>query len=244
AIKLMGDGSLGARTAWLSRPYADAPDQRGIECTDAATMRAMVAEAARNGLPCAVHAIGDAAAETVLDAFALEGRGLRQAIVHAQIMLPEQVVRCGQMGLVILAQPIFLKADAPIVRARVGSLADSSYRWKQMLGGGAHVAFGTDCPVEPFDPMAGLYCAMSRRSTPQSEAYLPEEGFTLDEAVYAYTAAGAYAEGEEARKGRIQSGMAADFVVLSRRLCDEAPEALLETTVAKTYLAGQCVHGA
>jgi predicted amidohydrolase YtcJ len=241
SIKLMTDGSLGARTAWLKHPSADAPDTRGIPLHSDEEMAALVAEAAAHGLPCAVHAIGDAAMEQTLNAFAQAGGGLRQAVVHAQISSAAQVARCGAMGVSILAQPIFLRADAPIVQGRVGALQVTSYAWRSMRSGGARVAFGTDCPVEPFDPLPGLYYAVTRRALPGGAVYLPDEAFTLDEALYAYTAAGAYAGGEEAYKGCIAPGMLADFVVLSEKLTEAEPERLLHARVCATFVGGDCV---
>lgn len=242
-IKLMADGSLGARTAYMAAPYADAPDTRGIAMYAQADLDAFVRIATENGIPTAIHAIGDGAMEQVLDAFEAGGGGLRHAVVHAQISTAEQVARCGAMGALILAQPVFLDADVPIVRARVGdALADTSYRWRTMLSLGARVAFGTDCPVEGFDPMRGLYCAMTRKRLEGGAAYLPDEAFTLDEALYAYTAAGAYASGEKGEKGMIRPGMLADFVVLDGCVEDGEPDALLNMAVWRTYVGGACVY--
>lgn len=242
-IKLLTDGSLGARTAWMQNPYADAPDTKGIALYSDADLHALVREASRHRVPAAIHAIGDAAMQQTLDAFEAEGQGLRHAVVHAQICDASQAIRCGRLGLSILAQPIFLDADAPIVRSRVGdSLADTSYRWRTMLGAGAHVAFSTDCPVEPFDPMPNLYAAVTRHGVGSDTAYLPDEAFTLDEALYAYTAAGAYVSGDEVWKGCIWPGMAADFAILDGRLADGEPERLLHTKVAHTFIEGECVY--
>lgn len=242
-VKLLLDGSLGARTAWLGRPYADAPGTKGIAIYDDETLAGLVNCATAHGMPVAVHVIGDAAMQQALDAVGAHGRGLRNALVHAQISTAEQVVRCGQVGMVIMAQPIFLEADAPLVKVRVGEdLAQTSYRWRTMLGAGAHVAFGTDCPVEPYDTMRNLYCAITRHGVAQQVPYLPEEAFSLEEALYAYTVAGAYASGEETEKGCIQPGMVADFVVLDRRLEENEPAALLETKVVATYIGGEEVY--
>lgn len=243
--KLYVDGSLGARTAHLSRPYADAPETSGVVLHDDETLQALVGEATRHGLPVAIHAIGDAAMERALNAFEKEGRGLRNAVVHAQLTTRAQVIRCGQMGLTILAQPIFLDADAPIVQSRAGgALAETSYRWRSMLAAGAHVAFSTDAPVEPFDPMPNLYCAMTRRTLGGVAPYLPEEAFTLSEALYAYTAAGAYASGEEREKGRIAPGMLADFVLLDTKLSEKEPASIREAGVKATFVGGKCVYEA
>lgn len=244
-MKILADGSLGARTAWLRAPYADAPDTRGIGLYTDAAMDEMVRLSVAHGMPVAIHAIGDAAMEQALGAISRHGGGLRHAIVHAQIMDMAQALRCGQLGLSILAQPIFLEADAPIVRARVGdALAASSYRWRTMAGGGAHLALSTDCPVEPFDVMPNLYCAITRMGPKQQEPYLPAEGLPLAEALYAYTAAGAYVSGEEGDKGRIAAGQHADFVVLDKRLDPDNPAGLLDTRVAQTYIGGALVYSA
>ncbi len=242
-MKVLADGSLGARTAAMRLPYADAPDTCGIALYTNEALAGVVREAAAHGMPTAIHAIGDAAMQQALDVFAREGKGLRNAIVHAQIADAAQVECCGALGLLLLVQPIFLDADAPIVRARVGVLADTSYRWRSALGLGARVAFSTDCPVEPFDPFANLFCAVTRRGLRGGEPYLPDEAFTLDEALYAYTAAGAYASGEEGEKGRVWPGMLADYLVLKDRLDGKAPASLLEAGVRACYVGGERVYG-
>lgn len=241
--KLLTDGSLGARTAWLSREYTDAPGVRGIAMYEDGALAAQVALAAAHGLPSAIHAIGDEALRQTLDALAAAPCP-RHAVVHAQMMSAQQAIRCGQMGLMILAQPIFLDADAPIVRARTGSLADTSYRWRTMGGAGAHIAFGTDCPVEPYDPLPGLYCAVARRTLRGGEPYLPEEGFALAEALYAYTAAGAAASGEAGEKGQLVPGQLADVIILSGAMRAEAPESWRQLAVRTTFVGGVPVYGA
>lgn len=242
-IKLLADGSLGARTALLRKPYADAPGILGMATFTQEELFALVREAAAHGMPTAIHAIGDGAMETALCSFEKEGGALRNAVVHAQITDGAQIRRCGALGLTIMAQPIFLDADTPIVRQRVGdTLAQTSYSWRAMLGAGARVALSTDSPVEPFAVMPNLYCAVTRRGLRGGEPYLPHEALTLDEALYAYTAAGAFAMGEEAQKGRIAPGMLADFALLTKRLDDQTPEILLDTGVARTYIGGECVY--
>jgi len=241
-IKLFADGSLGARTAALDRAYADAPESRGIALYSQEALDELVRIAASHQVPVAVHAIGDAAMRQALEAIEKEGGGLPHAVVHAQITTAEQVARCGRLGVTIMAQPIFLDADAPIVRARVGDgLAETSYRWRSMLGAGARVAFSTDCPVEPFDPFPNLFCAMTRQCLSGGEPYLPEEAFTLEESLYAYTAAGAAASGEDRIKGVLYPGMLADFIILTTRLNGEEPASILEAGVKETYIGGERV---
>jgi predicted amidohydrolase YtcJ len=184
-----------------------------------------------------VHVIGDAAFEQALNAMLSVGRGLNHALVHAQITNYEQIARTGAAGLSVLAQPVFLRTDIPIVRARVGARADSSYRWKSFQKAGALVAFGTDSPVEPFDPLLNIYCAIQRKGPlmDDSQIYLPDEAFTLDEAIYAYTAAGAEVSGDQDIKGKIVHGMLADFVIIG------GGEQPIGAKICGTYVGGDCV---
>jgi predicted amidohydrolase YtcJ len=243
--KLFADGSLGARTAWLHQPYTDAPNDSGIAVMDIGDMNARVELAAKYGVPSAIHVIGDAAFSQALCTLGGTWYGsshaLNHALVHAQITNWDQIREAGSRGLNILAQPVFLRTDAPIVRDRVGDRADSSYRWRTMLGAGATVAFSTDSPVEPFDPMLNMYCAITRHGPDSTEPYLPDEAFTLDEALYAYTAAGARVSGESGLKGRIAHGQLADFVILDGKLNPNDPRALLTTGVRETFISGKSV---
>ena len=116
-----------------------------------------------------------------------------------------------------------------------------SYAWGDMERLGLHMAFGTDCPVECFHPLEGVYCAVTRRDFTGNGPFLPEQALTPYQALYAYTAGGAYASGEERIKGRIRSGLLADFLLVDRNLLTCPPEELLSARVLRTYVGGACV---
>ena len=123
-------------------------------------------------------------------------------------------------------------------------LADTSYSWKTLLNRGATVSNGTDCPVELPFALGGIQCAVTRRTLKGGEAYLPQEAFSVKEALDSYTSAGAYSSFEASIKGKIERGMLADFVVLSENPFEISPDKISEITVCETYVGGRKVFGA
>ena len=246
-VKLLGDGSLGSRTARLSRPYADAPGEQGLLLYTDDQMAAMVDCAHENGMQLAIHAIGDACLDQVLNV--IEGAlrahpraDHRHGIVHCQISRPEQLRRIRQLGLHVYAQSIFLDYDNHIVAPRVGAaLAGSSYRWRTLADMGVSVSNGSDCPVELPDVMAGIECAVTRTSLDGTGPYLPEEAFTVQQALDSFTRRGAEASFEEDRKGQIAPGFLADFTLLSGNPFEAEPHRLHEIAVEACFLGGKPV---
>ena len=249
-LKLLGDGALGARTAYLSRPYADAPHTRGLSVFTAEEFDALIGCAHKNGMQVAVHCIGDACLDLVLNSIetALKEhprQDHRHGIVHCQITRPDQLERMAKLNLHIYAQSIFLDYDTHIVRQRAGDdLAASSYSWKTLKNKGLTVSNGSDCPVEEPNVMAGIQCAVTRRDLQGRGEYLPKEAFTLQEALDSFTGAGARASFEEEKKGRIQPGFPADFVVLGADPFAAEPGNLQHIPVLQTFLQGRQVYPA
>ena len=249
-LKMLGDGALGAHTAFLSIPYADAPETCGIPVFTQETFDEMISFANKNNMQCAIHAIGDGCLDRVLSAIekALAEKpreNHRHGIVHCQITRPDQLEKIAKLKLHVYAQSIFLDYDIQIVESRVGKkLADTSYSWKTLLDRGATVSNGTDCPVELPFALGGIQCAVTRRTLKGGEAYLPQEAFSVKEALDSYTSAGAYSSFEESIKGKIESGMLADFVVLSENPFEISPDKISEITVCETYVGGRKVFGA
>lgn len=247
AIKLIGDGSLGARTAYLRGTYQDDPGNHGIAFYDQPTLNEMVACAHEKGVAMAIHAIGDGAVDMALSAIErarrLNPAAVRHGLVHCQITDAAMLRRFAQADVLALTQPVFLDYDSHIVRSRVGdALAETSYAFNSYRKLGVHQAFGTDCPVEDFAPMPGLYCAVSRCDVRGEGPYLPEEAMTMGDALECYTAAGAYASGEEAIKGKIRADMLADFILMDRDILNLPVEECLKAQVDATYVGGECVY--
>ena len=248
-LKMLGDGALGARTALLSIPYADASDTMGLPVFSKQTLENMIGIAHRNGMQCAVHAIGDRCLDWVLDAYEkalaeLPRKDHRHGIVHCQITRPDQLDRITRLGLHIYAQTIFIDYDSRIVRARIGDeLAESSYNWKTLMNNGVSVSNGTDCPVEKPDALRGMQCAVTRCSLDGGEPYLPGQAFSVAEAIDSYTVRGAEASFEEGIKGSIKPGMLADFAILAEDPFDVPADKISGIPIIATYLGGRCVYG-
>lgn len=211
----------------------------------------MILCAHEHGMQIAVHAIGDACLDDVLCAYekALKKHPRadhRHGIVHCQVTRREQLQKMIDRSLHIYAQSIFLDYDSRIVENRVGkSLAETSYHWKTLLRGGLTVSNGTDCPVEHPDPLRGITCAVTRAPLARPDApYLPEQRFSVAEALDSYTLAGAKASFEEHVKGMIAPGMLADFSVLEKSPFSVPPASIQDIKVLETYLGGACVFHA
>ena len=249
-LKMLGDGALGARTAFLSKPYADDPVACGLSVFTQEAFDEMIGFANSVGMQVAVHAIGDACLDRVLSAMdkALEANPRedhRHGIVHCQITRPDQLKKMAEMKLHIYAQSIFLDYDIQIVEPRVGpEMASTSYSWKTMKNLGATVSNGTDCPVELPFALGGIQCAVTRKTLKGRGPYLPHEAFNVQEALDSYTSAGAFASFEEKVKGRIQPGMMADFVVLGANPFETDENAIQDIPVCATFLSGKLIYKA
>lgn len=245
-IKLLADGSLGARTAAMRRPYRDDGATQGLEMFRQEELNELVLTAHRHDMPVAIHAIGDRAIEMALDAIENARRLCpqnhpRHGIVHCQITDQALLRRFRTLDVLAFVQPIFIDYDMNICADRIGeNLTHTSYAFRTLFENG-HLSFGTDCPVEKFDTMPNLYCAVTRKNVTGQDkrAFLPQEAMTVEQAVKAYTIEGAYASGEEDIKGTITPGKLADFVVLDRNIFEIDPEEILEAQVLQTWVEGE-----
>ena len=248
-LKLLGDGSLGSRTAHLTAPYSDAPETSGFSLFSPEKMNELVSIANDAGMQIAVHAIGDACLDMVLDAFDAALRehprkDHRHGIVHCQITRGDQLRRMIKIGLHIYAQSIFLDYDNRIVESRVGKeRAAASYSWKTLMDAGLSVSNGSDSPVEEPDVMRGTECAVTRRSIDGTGPYLPQQAFSVGEALDSFTIRGAEASFEEETKGRIAPGYAADFTVLDASPFDVDSNEIHSIAVDACYLGNRRVYG-
>ncbi|WP_297212214.1 amidohydrolase [uncultured Flavonifractor sp.] len=250
-LKILGDGSLGARSAYLSRDYADKPGDRGIPIYTQQQFDALIGCANRHGMQVAVHAIGDGILDRVLRAYkkALAENPRadhRHGVVHCQITRPDQLADFAALELHAYIQPIFLDYDIHMVEQRVGpQLASTSYAFRTLMDSGVWTSSGTDCPVELPRALACIQCAVTRCTLKdRAGPYLPEEALTVQQAVDSYTIHSAHATFEEGCKGRIAPGCLADFVVLGDNPFDTDPYAIGEIPVLATYVGGRCVYRA
>jgi len=249
-LKLLGDGSLGSRTAYMSVPYADDPSTQGLALFTQEEFNDMISYANAHNMQVAVHCIGDGTLDRVLNAVdkALQENPRpdhRHGIVHCQISRADQLQRMIDLDMHIYAQSIFLDYDIRIVEQLVGKeRASTSYSWKTLKEGGCSVSNGTDCPVELPFALGGIQCAVTRQNLAGDYGpYLPQEAFTVQEALDSYTIESAVASFEESVKGKIQPGMLADFVVLGDDPFTVDPHHIKDIPVQATFLGGKQVYG-
>jgi predicted amidohydrolase YtcJ len=165
---------------------------------------------------------------------------LRFRIEHAQVLLPGDFDRFAQLHIIASMQPSHLLDDMLWAGDRLGpERSKYAYAWRSMLDHGVTLAFGTDYPVESISPFRGLYAAVTRKNEAGTQTFHPEQRITIAEAIYAYTQASAFAEFREARKGRLEPGMLADFVVLDRDPTKATPEEILGTKVLRTVVGNK-----
>jgi predicted amidohydrolase YtcJ len=170
---------------------------------------------------------------------------LRFRIEHAQVLLPTDFDRFAREGIIASMQPSHLLTDMNWAATRLGpERVKYSYAWRSLLNHQVTLAFGTDYPVESINPFRGLYAAITRQNEAGTATYQPQEKLTLNEALYAYTQASAFAEFEEKDKGRLEPGYVADFILLDRDITTSTAQQLLHTKVLRTVLNGEIVYTA
>ncbi|MCX6565339.1 MAG: amidohydrolase [Candidatus Aminicenantes bacterium] len=249
-VKGFIDGSLGSQTAWFDTPYADDPTMSGILAAGMfpegiMEKRIVMADAA--GLQAAIHAIGDRANAVLLDMYertiGRNGRRDRRfRIEHAQHLRPADFARFARLGVVASVQPYHLIDDGRWAEARIGpERVGTTYAFRSFLEAGASLAFGSDWPVAPLDPILGIYAAVTRATLDgkRPDGWNPSQKISVEEAVRAFTAGGAYAEFAEREKGALAPGMLADLVVLNTDIFRVASERIPEAKIARTVCGGQ-----
>jgi predicted amidohydrolase YtcJ len=215
-VKVFMDGTLGSRTALLL-------GGGGMRLMGPEGLAEAVRAAAAERMPVAVHAIGDLANREALDGFAAtedlwRPLGLRHRVEHAQCVHSDDVARYAALGVTASVQYSHATSDRELAARLWADRLDRAYPYRQLLDAGVRVAGGSDAPVEPLDPLAGLRSA---------EAC----GVTRDEALASFTEVPAWLEGAEERRGRLSPGCDADLVVLDG------------DRVRATMVGGRWVHG-
>jgi predicted amidohydrolase YtcJ len=250
SVKFFADGALGSRGAALLDDYADDPGNRGFLLHEETSFRRHVQRAVECGFQVNTHAIGDRANRFVLDAYEAAMNACTQPvrrprIEHAQIVAPDDRLRFGALGVIASVQPRFAPSDMDWAPARLGpARIDQAYAWKSLQEAGAPLAFGSDAPVEPIDPIQGFHAAVTRQNADgQPEGgWRPTERLSRSTALHAYTQGAAHAAFREEKVGSITPGTRADFVVLSQDLMRVPAPRLLDTKVVATYLDGAAVY--
>jgi predicted amidohydrolase YtcJ len=248
-LKLITDGSLGGRTAFLLEDYKDAPGERGVPMFEQDELNELVSIAHSSGMQVAAHAIGDGALEMCLDAFEAAqavSPGLnRHQIVHAQIADDRQLDRMKNLHVGAAIQPCFVPSDREMAMEHLGGArAARSYRWKTMLRKGIALSAGSDAPIESLRPLDGIHAAVTRQNhagEPEG-GWIPQEKLSMAEAISLYTWSGAWHGGSEKRRGEIVPGRDADLAILEQDPFLTPAADLWRIDVAMTFCGGRVTH--
>jgi predicted amidohydrolase YtcJ len=248
-IKLISDGTVDGCTAALLEPYAQGGNADPIWDRDSLTRVVIAADAA--GLQIAIHAIGDRAIRNAVDALEQAGKvngtsGLRHRIEHLEYAAPEDIGRLGALGITASMQPVHVDPSFLVNwTAMLGEeRAQEGFAWPRYLETGATLAFGTDTPTAPHEPLPNMYVAATRKSPSDASipAHRPDWALPLNDALLHGTRESARAAWLEHVTGTLRAGFAADLVVLDCDPTAQGPETLLKAEVRLTMMDGRITH--
>lgn len=248
-VKIIGDGSIDACTAALSKPYTNGSSSDPIWAPEA--LDAVVEATDAAGLQVAVHAVGDQAIRNTVDAMEKAMRvngtsGRRHRIEHLEYARDEDIERMGKLGITASMQPVHM--DPAYLQnwiAMVGQeRANHGFAWPLHVAAGSVLAFGTDAPTTPHWSLPNMYIAATRKSPVDDAlpALRPDWALPLEEAIVHGTRDSAWAAWLDHVTGVLKPGLAADIVVLDRDFFAQGPDSLLKTNVQLTMMNGEIVY--
>jgi len=244
-VKIFADGSLGSQSALCFQKYMGSKDNYGVEVTSKEEMLKMIRDAARLGLPGAVHAIGDKAISNVLDCFerapALPGN-IRHRIEHLQMIRRADIGRLKKLNVVASMQPSHCPSDIRLVKKYWGKRGRNCFVFDTLLKKNIPLTFGSDAPIEPLDPIAGIDAAVNRKGPGIAPVFYPEERISVSQAVFGFTAGPARAASQEHERGYILPGYKADFIILSENIYKTARSRVKNVRVLATFFDGAAVY--
>ncbi|MDH6265899.1 putative amidohydrolase YtcJ [Rhizobium sp. SG_E_25_P2] len=246
-VKIFVDGVIESGTAAMLAEYSDRPGLRGDPIFDAESFKQAAIEADRRGLQIAVHAIGDAAVRITLDGYqaAREANGPRDSrhrIEHVEMIDPADIGRFAELGVVASVQPLHAPVgETPTSRSIGPERAAYAYAWKMLHEAGATIAFSSDWPIVPIDPLLGIQTALTRK--PHLPG-LPDQRLGLHDVLAAFTRNGAYVGHMDDKIGTLKPGMLADLVLLSGDIEATPAEEIAALEIRMTVCDGRVTHEA
>jgi len=247
-IKLYADGALGSRGAYLLSDYSDDPGNQGLLMNESSYFEAICRKAYDAGFQVATHCIGDGANRFILNIYGqfLKGKNDRRwRIEHAQVVHPDDFALFGEFAVVPSIQATHATSDMFWADERLGAeRIKSAYAYQQMLAQNGWLPNGTDFPIENINPMLTFFASVARKNTEglPSDGFQMENALTHEQALRSITIWAAKAGFEELKKGSIEPGKMADYVLMETDLLNSCPEEILRAKVLKTVSGGVEVY--
>ena len=259
AYKIFSDGSMGSRSAALHEPYSDDPSNSGFMLFTQDELNEKVYNGYKEGLQPAIHAIGDRALDMTLESIEYTLEKSRQEgmtkeeqksrlpfrLIHAQMTDKESIERMTALPIIIDIQPIFLSTDLHWIEDRIGpERKKTTFAMKSMIDAGLLLTGGSDCPVETYEPLKGIYTAVTRQDMEgyPPQGFLPEERISVYDALCMYSKNVHYATGFEDQLGTLEEGKIADLVILEENIFEVEKEKIKDLKIKETFLAGERVY--
>jgi predicted amidohydrolase YtcJ len=237
-ILIFADGYLAARTAALFQPYSDAASVSGKLLCGQEEMAEVAAKTLKAGLQVVVHAVGDRAVDAALNTIEQVSKEGRCRLEQAAVLNEGLIKRVKTANVIVSVQPRVVASEFSVWSA-TEHLGAKRARWlfplKTLVKEGVKVVAGSDCPMEPLNPLLGIQEAVTRR-------FFPEEQITVDEALRMYTVDAAYSSSEKNVKGTVETGKLADLTILSHDPCKVSPNEIKNITVEMTIVGGKVVY--
>ena len=247
SFKLMADGALGSRGACLLHPYHDAPTN-GFLMQSPEEFDAIIKKLAKSNFQVNTHAIGDSANRMILDTYGKylnDGKERRWRIEHAQIIAPGDFKKFAEFQIIPSVQPTHATSDMGWADERIGpERMKGAYAYKDLLDQYGLLALGSDFPVEHYNPLYGFHAAVARVDSEGLPAggFQMENAITREQALRGMTIWAAYSCFQEKKRGSIEKGKDADFIILDEDIMTAQAEDLRTIKTLRTVIAGETVY--
>ena len=263
-IKAFMDGGMLTGSAYMRQPWGvskiyaiDDPEYRGVRFIEPEKLYQIAKLALANDLQFTAHAQGDAAVDAMVEAYErinrddFPVRGRRPSITHASFMSPEAIAKMKALGVVANLQPAWLYLDGATLRQQFGVERLAYFHpYRTLFEQGVTVGGGSDHmqkigslrSINPYNPFLAMWTTLVRQPRGSEAPLRPEQKLTREQAIRLYTVNNAYLTFEEKRKGSLEPGKLADFIVLDRDILSCPVEEVKDIKVEATYLGGARVY--